>query len=667
MPPAVPQHCPTPRELDDLELLVSGALHPTQRYDEPGSPVTLALPPAIDAAAREAGQVELVDPEGLPLARVAVPGGEIEPLSHAQFGPFRHLYLSPATARAELAGRTFVPVTDALTSGQVEALRAHGPVALVALVGTGTPELSSVALVRATLRAAELLDDAAVLAVPLASHDDPEADHELGVRVLATYAGPDPVVGLVEPGEDDDLPAGVAEIVEEDQPAPDRRGLVLFFTGLSGSGKSTLARALMDRLLEQGGRTLTSLDGDVVRRNLSAGLTFSKEDRETNIRRIGWVAAEISRHGGVAVCSPIAPYDETRQQVRAMVDDAGGAFFLVHVATPLEECERRDRKGLYAKARRGEIPEFTGISSPYEEPADADVVVDTTGRTIEDALDDVIAALRTTGFLDLTTPVLTQGAPPLVEHGGPPGPDRVETPAPDDGVRAEGVSRLGASAPRTSTSGGEAAPLVGQGGTPGPDRVETPAPDSRPGAEEADAPLNVLFVCTANICRSPFMELLARHLAGPDANVVFSGAGTHGFQAHAMDDVMAATLAPRGVTDVASFASRPLDRDLLEQADVVLTAEAAHRTFILDDHPQLFRKVFTLGQFAETVQALDPDLSGRELVTEAARRRGAADAGLDVRDPYRQGAEAAETAAAGIERLLRVVVPALLGARETAR
>jgi sulfate adenylyltransferase len=176
---------------------------------------------------------------------------------------------------------------------------------------------------------------------------------------------------------------------------------VLCFTGLSGSGKSTLARALMDRLLERGGRTVTSLDGDVVRRHLSAGLTFSKEDRETNIRRIGWVAAEIARHGGVAVCSPIAPFDETRQQVRAMVDAAGGAFFLVHVATPLEECERRDRKGLYAKARRGEIPEFTGISSPYEEPEDAVVRVDTTGRTIDDALGDVLVALRDAGYLDL--------------------------------------------------------------------------------------------------------------------------------------------------------------------------------------------------------------------------------------------------------------------------
>ena len=152
-----------------------------------------------------------------------------------------------------------------------------------------------------------------------------------------------------------------------------------------------------------------------MRRNLSAGLTFSKEDRETNIRRIGWVAAEIARHGGVAVCSPIAPFDETRQQVRAMVDEAGGAFFLVHVATPLEECERRDRKGLYAKARRGEIPEFTGISSPYEEPQDADVRVDTTGRTIEDALDDVLVALRDAGYLDLTG-----GPAPVVEVRGAP-------------------------------------------------------------------------------------------------------------------------------------------------------------------------------------------------------------------------------------------------------
>jgi sulfate adenylyltransferase len=213
-----------------------------------------------------------------------------------------------------------------------------------------------------------------------------------------TAFAPGDVVGVTGQGE---LPDDIAAIVAFDRPAPGDRGLVLFFTGLSGSGKSTLARALHDVVLEQGERTVTSLDGDVVRRNLSAGLTFSKEDRETNIRRIGWVAAEIGRHGGVAICSPIAPFDATRRQVRAMVEDAGGAFVLIHVATPLEECERRDRKGLYARARRGEIPEFTGISSPYEEPEDATVRVDTTGRSVEDCLDDVLAVLEEAGYLTL--------------------------------------------------------------------------------------------------------------------------------------------------------------------------------------------------------------------------------------------------------------------------
>ncbi|SEB69598.1 sulfate adenylyltransferase [Nocardioides exalbidus] len=398
------QHCPTPTELDDLELLVSGAYAPLDRFNAPGSVVTLDLP---DGAA----EAELVDPEGLPLARVAA-DGTLEPLTHAQYGPFRRLHLTPAQAREQHAGATFVPVVDALTEADLDELRGLGRVVLVALVGTGTSELSPVALVRATLAAAALLDGADVVAVPLPSHGDVDADHALGAQVLETYAAGDPVHALADTGlvtgagapssTSDAFPPAIAEIVAEDQPAPADQGLVLFFTGLSGSGKSTLARALMDLLLEQGGRSVTSLDGDVVRRNLSAGLTFSKADRETNIRRIGWVAAEISRHGGVAVCSPIAPFAETRAQVREMVEQAGGAFFLVHVATPLEECERRDRKGLYAKARAAEIPEFTGISSPYEEPDDASVRVDTTGRTIEDALDDVLVALDEAGYLHLT-------------------------------------------------------------------------------------------------------------------------------------------------------------------------------------------------------------------------------------------------------------------------
>ena len=401
--PALPQYCPTARELDDLELLVSGALAPTVAFNEPGSAVTLTLPDDVAARAAAAGAVELVDPEGLPLAQVSLPDGTIEPLTHAQYGPFRRLYLTPTETRRRFAGRTFVPLTDALTGPQLAVLATVGPVVLMPLVGHGTPDLSPVALIRATLAAAAHLPSADVVAVSLASRGDADVDHELGVQVVGNYAHQDPMVGVSEDPRGA-YPPEIDAIVRQDRPDPSEQGLVLFFTGLSGSGKSTLARALMDRMHEVGTRSLTSLDGDVVRRNLSAGLTFSKEDRETNIRRIGWVAAEISRHGGVAVCSPIAPFDETRQQVREMVRDAGGAFFLVHVATPLEECERRDRKGMYAKARRGEIPEFTGISSPYEEPQDADVRVDTTGRTIEDALEDVIHALRDAGYLDLAAP-----------------------------------------------------------------------------------------------------------------------------------------------------------------------------------------------------------------------------------------------------------------------
>lgn len=389
---SAPQHHPSPRELDDLELLTSGALAPTARFNEPGSPVRLTLPEELAGAA----VVELVDPEGLPLARVSA-DGSVTPLSAAQHGPFRRLHLSPAQVRELYAGATFVPVTDALDEDQLARLEAvEGRVVLLALVGHGTPALSPVGLLRASLAAAARLPEAAVVAVPLAAHGDAEADHDLGVRVVRNYAAGDPVLALADDEQHDrsgaPLSEEIAAIIDFDRPPPGEQGVVLFFTGLSGSGKSTLAQAVMDRLLEEGRRTLTSLDGDVVRRHLSAGLGFSREDRETNIRRIGWVAAEISRHGGVAVCSPIAPFDQTRRQVRQMVEDAGGAFFLVHVATPLEECERRDRKGLYAKARRGEIPDFTGISSPYEVPEDAALRIDTTGRSIEDCRDEVLAA-----------------------------------------------------------------------------------------------------------------------------------------------------------------------------------------------------------------------------------------------------------------------------------
>ncbi|WP_232807113.1 adenylyl-sulfate kinase [Geodermatophilus chilensis] len=161
-------------------------------------------------------------------------------------------------------------------------------------------------------------------------------------------------------------------------------GAVLFFTGLSGAGKSTIAARVVELLLEAG-RSVTLLDGDEVRHHLSAGLGFSQADRDTNVRRIGWVAAQIAKHGGIAVCAPIAPYAGVRADVRHEVEtQAGrGSFVLVHVATPLAECEARDRKGLYAKARAGEIPAFTGISDPYELPTDAELTIDTSGKDVD--------------------------------------------------------------------------------------------------------------------------------------------------------------------------------------------------------------------------------------------------------------------------------------------
>jgi sulfate adenylyltransferase len=178
-----------------------------------------------------------------------------------------------------------------------------------------------------------------------------------------------------------------------------RQGFTVFFTGLSGSGKSTVAGALRVRLMELTGRPVTLLDGDLVRRHLSSELGFSREHRDLNILRIGWVAAEITRHGGIAVCAPIAPYDAIRKRVRAMVEAAGG-FVLVHVATALETCERRDRKGLYARARAGLLPQFTGISDPYETPEDAALRFDTEQVSVDAACDQVVAWLRTAGYLD---------------------------------------------------------------------------------------------------------------------------------------------------------------------------------------------------------------------------------------------------------------------------
>ncbi len=192
-------------------------------------------------------------------------------------------------------------------------------------------------------------------------------------------------------------PEVVAEL-RRTRPARSKQGFTVFFTGFSGSGKSTIANALMVKLMEQGGRPVTLLDGDIVRKNLSSELGFSKEHRDLNIRRIGYVASEITKNGGIAICAPIAPYATTRRAVREEIEQYG-TFVEVHVATSIEECERRDRKGLYKLAREGKIKEFTGISDPYDVPEDPELRLDTEGTDVDNCAHQVILKLESLGLV----------------------------------------------------------------------------------------------------------------------------------------------------------------------------------------------------------------------------------------------------------------------------
>ena len=190
----------------------------------------------------------------------------------------------------------------------------------------------------------------------------------------------------------------VVQELRKAYPPKDRQGFTVFFTGLSGSGKSTVANALMVKLMEEGSRPVTLLDGDVVRKNLSSELTFSKEHRDLNIQRIGYVASEITKNGGIAICAPIAPYSATRRQVREMIGAVGG-FIEVFVSTPIEVCEARDRKGLYAKARAGLIKGFTGIDDPYEAPENAELDINTAEMSPDLAAHRVLLTLERLGYI----------------------------------------------------------------------------------------------------------------------------------------------------------------------------------------------------------------------------------------------------------------------------
>ncbi|RZS90099.1 adenylyl-sulfate kinase [Motilibacter rhizosphaerae] len=374
---------------EEVELALAG-WHPRQ--------------PAVPAPAAVGDELVLVDREAVPFARMLVSAvaedrasGELERLRARSGGLFAPLHDGPVpdgdvvVCTAPLHRHDLLALPEgAVLVGVVGAGRAYPAEVLVpALAATGLPV--RLLTVPAQLDAAAVVERWAGRPVTVPSAAGPLTQQEVLDLLDAGATFP---AGFTLPG--------VEEALRRWRVPLHRRGTVLLFTGLSGSGKSTLARAVVERVLERTARSVTVLDGDVVRTMLSSGLGFSRPDRELNVRRIGWVAAEVARHGGTAVCAPIAPYAAVRAEVRAMAEAAGAAYVLVHVATPLEVCEARDRKGLYARARAGEIPEFTGISDPYDVPEDADVRVDTSELPLGEAVDRVWAHLVERGLVPST-------------------------------------------------------------------------------------------------------------------------------------------------------------------------------------------------------------------------------------------------------------------------
>lgn len=195
--------------------------------------------------------------------------------------------------------------------------------------------------------------------------------------------------------------ASFPEVIKElrrSYPCPATQGFTVFLTGLSGAGKSTIANVLYSKFMEMGTRPVTLLDGDIVRRNLSSELNFSKEHRDINVRRIGFVASEITKNRGIAICAPIAPYERTRSKIRTSIEDHGG-FFEIHVATPISVCEKRDRKGMYAKAKAGLLKGFTGVDDPYEEPSNPELSIDTSNLTPDEAVQQILLLISEKGFV----------------------------------------------------------------------------------------------------------------------------------------------------------------------------------------------------------------------------------------------------------------------------
>ncbi|WP_426565846.1 adenylyl-sulfate kinase [Angustibacter sp. McL0619] len=437
----------------DLQLVLDGVVLPWLRL---GGRVTAAGPGAssgtrdgieldvsagVAAQAQSAGGLILTDREHTPLARfveprllevqhgeahLAEPGcallGGLRPERTREARLFASRAVRPDQLPAPTSERTVVVVGRPPLQGELREIHdTADPSAagsLIVLVPTETVTADGVPpeVLMRCVEAAARADGVSPIILPTAlGWRDDASDAALAAALGDAYAGQCTVLldrhragwvsGLAalrastsELSAVSGLAAEVRAELERWRPPRSRRGLVVMFTGFSGSGKSTLARDLSQHVSVATDRTVSLLDGDDVRRLLSSGLGFDRAARDLNVRRIGYVASEIARHGGTAVCAPIAPYASSRAAVRAMVEPLGD-FVLIHVSTPLQECERRDLKGLYAKARAGEIAEFTGVSDPYDVPHDADLSVDTSLMTRAEALDSVIAYLTKGGWL----------------------------------------------------------------------------------------------------------------------------------------------------------------------------------------------------------------------------------------------------------------------------
>lgn len=414
------------RVLRDVELTLLGVLPAGQELGgrlRPGpasQTVRVRLEPNARDRALLTDGVVLVDEESTPIARLealrpaadGIVEGRLAPQRHRESGIGRDRALSGADRDA--GWKRVVVLARPLVASDSKRT-ANADAVLVPDWADATAGVPTEVMLALAHRLADRQHGIPVRTVPLAWRDA-DSDAVL-LDQLRTWLGAEHVEAVRDAPQDPNgacwrdtratldeqkservLEVPDADILATWRPPRPHRGLVVMFTGLSGSGKSTVARALAQRIRTQTTRTVSLLDGDVVRQLLSAGLGFDRESRVLNIRRIGYVAAEIARHGGLAICAPIAPYAATRDEARAMAE-AVGDFVLVHVNTPLAECERRDLKGLYAKARAGVLTEFTGVSDPYEEPLDADLRVDTSRLTVDEAVDTVYNHLMAHGWL----------------------------------------------------------------------------------------------------------------------------------------------------------------------------------------------------------------------------------------------------------------------------